>query len=48
MCRACSDVSHCGRECQLAAWPGHKAACKARAKELEERTQVTKRESREP
>ena len=37
-CRDCQEVRYCSKECQLAAWSGHKAACKARAKEREERT----------
>jgi ankyrin repeat protein len=39
-CGTCFVVHYCNRECQLAAWPGHKAACKAKAKELEKTTQV--------
>ena len=34
-CRDCNVARYCGKECQLAAWPGHKAACKARVKERE-------------
>ena len=26
-CSACSQVSYCGRQCQQAHWPSHKAAC---------------------
>ena len=36
VCRDCLDVRYCCQQGQLAAWPGHKAACKARAKEREE------------
>ena len=36
-CGKCFVVRYCGKVCQLAAWPEHKAACKARAKEREER-----------
>ena len=35
-CGKCFVVRYCSKACQLAAWPGHKAACKARAKEREE------------
>ena len=35
-CGKCYIARYCGKECQLAAWPGHKAACKARVKEREE------------
>ena len=39
-CGTCFVVHYCNRECQLAAWPGHKAACKARVKEREKKTLV--------
>ena len=39
-CAKCYVVRYCGKECQLAAWPGHKAACKARVKAREEMTRV--------
>ena len=31
------DARYCSQVCSLAAWPGHKAACKARRKEVDER-----------
>jgi hypothetical protein len=31
MCAACGLTEYCGRECQLAAWPAHKRACRAAA-----------------
>ena len=37
-CGKCYAARYCGKECQLAAWSGHKAECKERVKELEERT----------
>jgi hypothetical protein len=40
-CGRCYAVRYCGKKCQLAAWPGHKEACKARVIEREERTRVT-------
>ena len=39
-CGKCYAVRYCGKQCQLAAWPGHKEACKARVEEREERTRV--------
>ena len=39
-CAKCYVVHYSGQECQLAAWPGHKEACKARAKELEEKAKL--------
>ena len=41
VCRGCQLVRYCGKECQLAAWPGHKAACEARAAEREEKFRPT-------
>jgi hypothetical protein len=31
-CAACRRVAYCGRDCQAADWPAHKAACKAARK----------------
>ena len=28
LCTGCRGVSFCGKECQTAAWPGHKRACR--------------------
>ena len=39
-CGKCYAARYCGKKCQLAAWPEHKEACKARAKEREELTPV--------
>ena len=39
-CGACHGMRYCGTACSAAAWPGHKAACKARVKEREEATKV--------
>ena len=41
-CSHCHDVRYCDAACQTAAWPGHKAACKARRAELEESRKVRK------
>jgi ankyrin repeat protein len=38
-CSQCQAVRYCGAACSVAAWPGHKAACKARAAE---RAEITK------
>ena len=35
-CAQCHAARYCGAACSAAAWPGHKKACRARAKELEE------------
>ena len=37
-CSECHAVRYCGAACGAAAWPGHKKACRARAKEREEAT----------
>ena len=34
-CAACRTVVYCGRDCQTADWPSHKAACKAARKAAE-------------
>jgi ankyrin repeat protein len=39
-CSQCHAVRYCGAECSVAAWPGHKAACKARAAEREWATRL--------
>ena len=33
LCRDCRDVRYCSKECQAVAWPGHRAAYRARVKE---------------
>ena len=37
-CGACHGMRFCSADCIAAAWPAHKAACRARAKEREEMT----------
>ena len=37
-CGACYGMRYCGAACSAAAWPGHKAACKARVAEREEKS----------
>ena len=39
-CARCYDVRYCSKQCQLAAWPEHKAACDTRVKEREDRSRV--------
>jgi ankyrin repeat protein len=39
-CSKCYDVRYCGKQCQLAAWPEHKEACKAKVKKRQEQTEV--------
>ena len=40
VCGNCHGVRFCNAACQTAAWPGHKAACKARVKEREAAMEV--------
>ena len=40
VCGNCHGARFCNAACQTAAWPGHKAACKARVKEREEATKL--------
>ena len=37
-CGNCHAARYCGADCAAAAWPGHKAACRARKAEVEART----------
>jgi hypothetical protein len=39
-CGKCYAARYCDKKCQLAAWPGHKAACKARVEEREKESRV--------
>ena len=39
-CSQCQAVRYCGTDCSAAAWKAHKATCKARAAELEEKTKI--------
>jgi hypothetical protein len=40
-CKACKTVIYCGKGCQKAHWPVHKAACKAEQKRLQKGAQPT-------
>ena len=39
-CASCRTVRYCGRDCQLAHWPDHKAICKEKKKELAARAEA--------
>jgi ankyrin repeat protein len=47
-CCDCSVARYCSKKCQLASWPGHKAACKARVKKREELTRAVETSTRPP
>ena len=36
LCTGCRSVSFCGRDCQRAAWPGHKRECRRIVREKAE------------
>ena len=40
-CGKCYAARYCGKKCQLAAWPAHKAVCKRHVKERQEATRAT-------
>ena len=42
-CGSCYGMRYCGAVCSAAAWPEHKAACKARVKEREEKIRLVER-----
>ena len=39
-CGSCFEMRYCGAACSVAAWPGHKAACKEKRAEREMKTKV--------
>ncbi len=46
-CASCHTVRYCGRDCQLAHWPDHKAICKEKKKEIAAKTEEQARMARE-